>query len=264
MDIANLTIEELEKRILAGGSDAVECVNAAEKLIFEDLGGADGSEEAATAAFILWRQGEIAISTERGGNLAYYKPYVQRGTRRRHPFGNVAKKRRRRCQQKKVFADRQARSVGGEVTCKGEKTMPTINESPIKEKDSYYVLRHIPTGLYVHELDLDPGEYDLEETILLDNPGNQGGLGPFRIYPDVGGMAESASAMPPGTDHDAVARQVNQEAREVIDWLNENDEQVAGAYEAESDYEYSDFELMLVEVEYTVKDIQPMAAVAAV
>jgi len=37
---ANLTTEELEKRIMAGGEDAVACVHAAEKLILEDLGGA--------------------------------------------------------------------------------------------------------------------------------------------------------------------------------------------------------------------------------
>lgn len=142
--------------------------------------------------------------------------------------------------------------------------MPTRNDSPTKEEDSYYVLRHKPTGLYVHELELDSGEYDLEKATLLDNPDNQGGLGPFRIYPDVGGMAVSASEMPFGTESENVGRQVNEEARTVIDWLNENDQQVAGAYEAHCGYEYSDFELMLVEVEYTVKNMHPVTAVGAV
>jgi len=135
--------------------------------------------------------------------------------------------------------------------------MATKSESPNKESDSYYVLRHKPTGLYVHELDLDWGNFDLEETSLLDNPDNQSYLGPFRIYPIVENRAVSALALARGTESDV--RQVNQEARRVIDWLNQNDHYVAGD-DSECDYKYSDFELLLVEVEYNVKSTQPVAA----
>jgi len=76
-DLANLKIEELEKRIMAGGEDAVACVHAAQRLIFDDLIGADGSEDFATAFFILWRKGEVAIITGPDGSLMYYRPYVQ-------------------------------------------------------------------------------------------------------------------------------------------------------------------------------------------
>jgi hypothetical protein len=119
--------------------------------------------------------------------------------------------------------------------------MKRPNESLIKERDSYYVLRHKPTGLYVHEPDLNCGHYDLEKTGLFDN---QLFFGPMRINPR------------PGTESD-VARQLNQEARRVIDWLNRNDHYVAGD-DSEYDYEYSDFELLLVEVEYRVKHTQPI------
>lgn len=136
--------------------------------------------------------------------------------------------------------------------------MVTKNETPITDKDSYYVLRHKPTGLYVHELDLDWGNYNLEVTSLLDNVGNQLYFGPMRIYPSVGDRVVSALATPPGTESD-VARQVDKEARRIIDWLNQNDHYVAGE-DRESEYEYSDFELLLVEVEYSVKGAQPVAA----
>jgi hypothetical protein len=136
--------------------------------------------------------------------------------------------------------------------------MAIKNKSLISEKDSYYVLRHKPTGLYVHERPLDWGKHNLEVS-LLDNPNNQGTLGPFRIYPIVEDGVVSALAMVPGTDSEFVARQVNEEARAAIDWLNENDHFVDGG-DRESDYEYSDFELLLVEVEYSVKGTQPVAA----
>ncbi len=141
----------------------------------------------------------------------------------------------------------------------------SANGQIIKEKDSYYVLRHKPTGLYVHELALDCGNYDLEEGSLLDNPDNQGYLGPFRMYPQhpTKDMIVSALDLPPDTDFDVVARQLDQEARKVIDWLNEHVDEIGGSL-SEGNHEYSDFELMLVEVEYTVKDVQSMAAVAAV
>ena len=132
--------------------------------------------------------------------------------------------------------------------------MATIIESPVKERDSYYVLRHKATGLYVHELDLDWGNYNLEVNSLLDNADNQLYFGPMRIYPSVGGHAVSAMATPPDTESD-VARQLDKEARRVIDWLNQNDHYVAGE---DPEYEYSDFELMLVEVEYSVKHTRPV------
>jgi hypothetical protein len=137
--------------------------------------------------------------------------------------------------------------------------MATKIESPIKEKDSYYVLRHKPTRLYVHEDDSAWGTYDLEETSLLDNTDNQLYFGPMRIYPSVGDRAVSALAMPPGTESD-VAQQLDQEARRVIDWLNQNDHYVAGG-DPKCDYEYSDFELLLVEIEYSVKDTRSVAAI---
>jgi hypothetical protein len=79
MDLANSTIEELERRILSGGDDAVDCVYAAEQLIREDAarGGGPNADQFATAAFVLWRQGKIAICTHRDGSLGYYKPYLQ-------------------------------------------------------------------------------------------------------------------------------------------------------------------------------------------
>jgi hypothetical protein len=132
--------------------------------------------------------------------------------------------------------------------------MATRIESPIKEQDSYYVLRHKATGLYVHELDLDWGNYNLEANSLLDNVDNQLYCGPMRIYPSVGGRAVSAMATAFDTASD-VARQLDKEARRVIDWLNQNDHYNAGA-ESEYDYEYSDFELMLVEVQYSAKSTQ--------
>jgi hypothetical protein len=136
--------------------------------------------------------------------------------------------------------------------------MATTIESPIKEKDSYYVLRHKATGLYVHELDLDWENYNLEVNSLLDNADNQLYFGPMRIYPSVGGHAISAMATPPDTESD-VARQLDKEARRVIDWLNQNDHWAAGC-DPRCDYDYSDFELLLVEVEYRVKGAQPVAA----
>jgi|SRR5579862_8581918 len=135
--------------------------------------------------------------------------------------------------------------------------MATTIESHIKEKDSYYVLRHKPTGLYIHELDLDWGNYNLEVNSLLDNVDNQLFFGPMRIYPSVGGRAVSAMAMPSDTESD-VARHLDQEARRVIDWLNQNDHWAAGC-DPRCDYDYSDFELLLVEVEYRVKGAQPVA-----
>jgi hypothetical protein len=137
--------------------------------------------------------------------------------------------------------------------------MATTIESPIKEKDSYYVLRHKATGLYVHDLDLNWGNYNLEVNSLLDNVDNQLFFGPMRIYPSVGDRVVEALATPPGTESD-VARQLNTEARRVIDWLNQNDHYVPGD-DPESEYEYSDFELLLVEVEYSVKDTKPPVAI---
>jgi hypothetical protein len=136
--------------------------------------------------------------------------------------------------------------------------MATTIESPIKEKDSYYVLRHKVTGLYVHELDSLWGNYNLELSSLLDNVDNQLFFGPMRIYPSVGGRAVSAMAAPSDTESE-VARQLDKEARRVIDWLNQNDHYVAGEC-PEYNFEYSDFELLLVEVEYSVKCAQPVAA----
>ena len=77
--LANLPIEELQKLIVADGDEAVACIHAAEKLIREDAarGGGPKADEFATAAFVLWRQGKIAICTDRDGSLGYYKPYVQ-------------------------------------------------------------------------------------------------------------------------------------------------------------------------------------------
>jgi hypothetical protein len=134
--------------------------------------------------------------------------------------------------------------------------MASQNQSLIRESDSYYVLRHKPTGLYIHELDFYSGNYDLEETSLLDNADNQGGLGPMRIYPSIGSMAVSALATPSSSESD-VAQELARESRRVINWLNENDHQIAGE-EAKRDYAYSDFDLMLVEVEYTVRHVQPV------
>jgi hypothetical protein len=136
--------------------------------------------------------------------------------------------------------------------------MSTTIESPIKEKDSYYVLRHKATGLYVHELDSHWGNYNLEVNSLLDNVDNQLFFGPMRIYPTVRGRAVSAMETPPDTESD-VARQLDQEARRVIDWLNQNDDYMAGE-DPKSEYEYSDFELVLVEVEYGVKGARRVAA----
>jgi hypothetical protein len=67
--LANLKIEELEKRIMAGGEDTVACVLAAKKLIQEDAArSADRANRAdidavelAESFFRLWRQGEIAV-----------------------------------------------------------------------------------------------------------------------------------------------------------------------------------------------------------
>jgi hypothetical protein len=137
--------------------------------------------------------------------------------------------------------------------------MATTIESPIKEKDSYYVLRHKATGLYVNEHDLVVGDYDLEQTSLIDNIEFRGGYAPFRIYPVVEVSAMSVLEPAPGTDSDAVARLVNQEARNVVDWLNQNDH-FLDCDCSKHDYEYSDFELMLVEVEYSVISTQPVAA----
>jgi hypothetical protein len=77
--LTNLPIEELERRIAADGDDTVACIYAAKKLIREDAARVAGPhvEEFATAAFVLWRQGEIAICTDRDGALGYYKPFVQ-------------------------------------------------------------------------------------------------------------------------------------------------------------------------------------------
>lgn len=77
MNLANLTIEELEKRIVAGSDDAVDCIKAAETLIRRDTASSGGPDGFATALFILWRKGEIAISTDSEGILRYYKSYAQ-------------------------------------------------------------------------------------------------------------------------------------------------------------------------------------------
>jgi hypothetical protein len=135
--------------------------------------------------------------------------------------------------------------------------MASHSGSHIKETDSYYVLRHNPSGLYVHELDFDWGHYSLEEASLLDNTDNQLSFGPMRIYPIMGGRAVSALATPSGSESD-VAQQLDHEGRRVIDWLNENDHYFPGA-EAKCDYAYSDFELILVEVEYTARRVQPVS-----
>jgi hypothetical protein len=113
--------------------------------------------------------------------------------------------------------------------------MATTIESPIKEKDSYYVIRHKLTRLYVHGL--DSNIYNLEEIGPLDSVDDQS-LGPLRISP----------------------RHLDKQARRVIDCLNQNDHFVAWV-DPERDFEYSDFELLLVEVEYSVKDTQPVAAI---
>ena len=135
--------------------------------------------------------------------------------------------------------------------------MATTIESPIKEKYSYYILRHKATGLYVHELDSASRAYDLDATRLLDDVDDHFICGPMRIYPCVGGRAVSALEIPPGTESE-VARLLDQDARRVIDWLNQNDHYMAGDVR-KGDYKYSDFELFLVEVQYSVKDTQPVA-----
>jgi hypothetical protein len=139
--------------------------------------------------------------------------------------------------------------------------MVTKQDSSIMEKDSYYVLRHKPTGLYVNQHDMYWGDYDLEQTSLVDNPEYRGGYAPFRLCPIVGDSAVSALDLAHGNDCDVVTLQANQEARKVIDWLKQNDHYNSGA-DSKCDYEYSDFELMLVEVEYSVKSAQPVAASA--
>ena len=135
--------------------------------------------------------------------------------------------------------------------------MATRIESPIKEKDSYFVLRHKATGLYVHKFDSVTGVYDMDATRLLDEVDDHFICGPMRIYPCVGGKAMSALEIPIGTEFD-VERQLDQDARQVIDWLNQNDHYLAGDVR-KGDYKYSDFELFLVEVEYSVKGTQPVA-----
>jgi hypothetical protein len=77
MDLSECTIEELEQRIIEGGKDTIDCINAAERLIREDIARAGGPDGFATALFILWRQGKIAICTYSDGSLGFYKPYVQ-------------------------------------------------------------------------------------------------------------------------------------------------------------------------------------------
>ena len=77
MDLSNCTIEELEQRINEGGKDTNDCIRTAERLIREDTARAGGPEEFATALFVLWRQGKIAIRTDSDGNLGYFKPDVQ-------------------------------------------------------------------------------------------------------------------------------------------------------------------------------------------
>jgi hypothetical protein len=139
-----------------------------------------------------------------------------------------------------------------------EKTMATDNESPIKEKDSYYVLWHRPTGRYVHDFDLDFGCYGLENTSLLEHYDI---LGSLRMYPRSEDRAMIALAAPPGTESEA-PRSIDKEARTVIDQLNQDDKHFTGV-DGEGDYEYSDFELRLIEVEYTVKDVQLVAEVVA-
>ena len=77
MDLASLPIGELEKRIIAGSDDAIDCINAAETLIRRDTASSGETDDFATAVFNLWRQGKIAISTDRDGGLRYRIPYVQ-------------------------------------------------------------------------------------------------------------------------------------------------------------------------------------------
>jgi hypothetical protein len=77
MDLSKCTIEELEQRINEGGKDTIDCIRAAERLIREDAARAGGPDGFATALFVLWRQGKIAICTDSDGNLGYYKPNVQ-------------------------------------------------------------------------------------------------------------------------------------------------------------------------------------------
>jgi hypothetical protein len=74
MDLSNCTIEELEQRINEGGKDTNDCIRAAERLIREDTARAVGPDGFATALFILWRQGKIAIRTDSNGDFGYYKP----------------------------------------------------------------------------------------------------------------------------------------------------------------------------------------------
>ena len=72
-----MTIEELEIRIALGGNDAAECVHAAERLIRKEFARNKDintdADEIATAAFILWRENEVAISTMPDGSLGLYK-----------------------------------------------------------------------------------------------------------------------------------------------------------------------------------------------
>ena len=77
MNLANLKIEELEKRIMAGGEDAVACVYAAEILIRQDVARVGGPDDFASAAFILWRQGKLGIGTMPDGCLGFYRPHLQ-------------------------------------------------------------------------------------------------------------------------------------------------------------------------------------------
>jgi hypothetical protein len=79
INFVNVPIEELQKRIVADGDDAVSCIYAAKKLIREDAARAAGphADNFASAAFMLWRLGKIAICTDRDGALGYYQPYVQ-------------------------------------------------------------------------------------------------------------------------------------------------------------------------------------------
>jgi hypothetical protein len=137
--------------------------------------------------------------------------------------------------------------------------MTTRTESPIKEKDLYYVLCHKSTGLYVNARDSQLGSYDLEATSLLDYVENQVYFGPMRIYPcvDIGDV--SALEIPPGAETDA-ARQIDQRARWLIDWLNQHEHYLDGT-DTKYHYEYSDFQLVLVEVECTVRRAQPVTAI---
>lgn len=77
MDLTNLTIEELQKRIYADGPDAADCVKMAERLIRKEAALCGAPDFFATAVFLLWRQGEITVETASDGRLALYKPYVQ-------------------------------------------------------------------------------------------------------------------------------------------------------------------------------------------